>query len=59
MANLKYIGNGSYLPNVPARDLTAEEIKQLPTTRETLLASGLYTEEKPAKKQEVKADGRS
>lgn len=37
---LRYVGNGATLPDVPARDLTPEEVKQY--DRKALLASGLY-----------------
>ena len=39
---MKYIGNGNFLPDVPARDLTKEEVKKY--GKEKLLASGLYVE---------------
>ena len=46
---MKYIGNGNFLPDVPARDLTKEEVKKF--GKEFLLASGLYIEfEKEGKK---------
>ncbi|GIK42447.1 MAG: hypothetical protein BroJett011_62800 [Chloroflexota bacterium] len=37
---LKYIGQGAFLPGVPARDLSAEEAKEYGEAR--LLKSGLY-----------------
>lgn len=37
---MKYVGQGSFLPGVPARDLTAGEVKKF--GEEELLASGLY-----------------
>jgi hypothetical protein len=40
---LIYIGKGSWLPGVPARDLTADEVKNY-GGKATLLASGLYKE---------------
>lgn len=40
---LIYIGT-SWLPGIPARDLTAEELKDLPMSREELIKSGLYKE---------------
>lgn len=46
---MKYIGNGNFLPNVPARDLTEEEVKQF--GKKFLLDSGLYKEIK--KKEEA------
>ena len=39
---MKYIGDGTCLPGVPARDLTAEEIAELAYSRADLLQSGLY-----------------
>lgn len=41
-----YIGDGSFLPDVPARDLSDEEVKQFGEA--ALLASGLYAQ--PARK---------
>ena len=40
---LIYIGT-SWLPGIPARDLTAEDLKYLPMSREELIKSGLYKE---------------
>lgn len=40
---LIYIGT-SWLPGIPARDLTAEDLKDLPMSREELIKSGLYKE---------------
>ena len=40
---LIYIGT-SWLPGIPARDLTAEDLKDLPMSREELINSGLYKE---------------
>ena len=48
---LKYVGDGSYLLQVPARDLQEEEIKEMEakfgwkSLRKTLLDGGLYVEE--------------
>ena len=42
MNGLTYIGKGAFLPDVPARDLTAEEVSQF--GKDTLLKSGLYAE---------------
>jgi len=39
-APLVYIGEGRWLPGIPARDLTAEEVETY--DRKALLASGLY-----------------
>lgn len=46
---LLYIGKGSFLPNIPARDLSAEEVSQF--GKDLLLASGLYAE--PVEKKTV------
>ncbi len=52
MSKLKYIGDG-FLPGVPARDLSAEEVEQHGGAK-ALIASGLYAAEdekkEPAKK---------
>ena len=40
---MKYIGNGSFVPGIPARDLTKDEVNQ--HGREYLLMTGLYIEE--------------
>lgn len=46
-APLHYIGDGSCLPDVPARDLSADEVQALiaagVSTAQQLLDSGLYT----------------
>ena len=39
---LKYIGGGSYVPGLPAHDLTEKEAKQYNLA--ALLATGLYEE---------------
>lgn len=39
---MKYIGNGSFLPDIPARDLSDDEVKLY--GRKFLLESGLYEE---------------
>lgn len=39
---LIYIGKGAYLPNIPARDLTSEEVSRF--GKKLLLDSGLYAE---------------
>ena len=43
---LTYVGDGAYLPDVPARDLTADEVAALAISGvadvAALLASGLY-----------------
>jgi hypothetical protein len=40
---LKYISDGGFLPGIPARDLTADEVEQN-GGREWLLSTGLYAE---------------
>ena len=40
---LRYIGNGSFIPGIPARDLTRDDLEHLETDVTVLLASGLYT----------------
>lgn len=55
---LKYVGAGSYLPDVPARDLTREEAEYHGMGR--LMDSGLYIRvepEKPAPKPKTKKEG--
>ena len=32
---LKYIGGGAWLPGIPARDLTDEEVKQFPAAKDS------------------------
>jgi len=51
---MKYIGKNRWLPGIPARDLTPEEVKEFGKKR--LLDSGLYEEEKPKRvsKEETK-----
>lgn len=39
---LRYIGNGSWLPGVPARDLSDQDVKSGPLSEAELVASGLY-----------------
>lgn len=51
---LKYVGQGTSWPGVPARDLTEEEVEQYGGER-VLLAVGLWEKPKlpkPAKKDE-------
>jgi hypothetical protein len=45
---LRYIGHGAWLPDIPARDLTDEEVEQHGGEK-ALVASGLYEKVKPAK----------
>lgn len=47
---MKYIGNGSFLPDIPARDLSDDEVKLY--GRKFLLESGLYIEEIKVKAKE-------
>ena len=51
---LKYTGGG-FFAGVPARDLTDDEIKKLPISKQDLLKSGLYVEIKPKTKPAKKA----
>jgi hypothetical protein len=46
----KYVGNGDFIPGVPARDLSDKEVKEL-DIQEAVEASALYkktTAKKPA-----------
>lgn len=50
MSGLIYVGDGSYLLGIPARDLTEAEVEVL--GKEKLLSTGLYEEPKtPPKKR--------
>ena len=53
---LKYIGDGSYIPGIPARDLSESEAKLV--NLDDLIASGLYEEIKrsPAVKKPAKQE---
>lgn len=55
---LKYIGNGKFIVDIPARDLTAEEVDKHGGSA-FLIRTGLYKQQKIQKKKkpEVK-DGR-
>lgn len=44
---MKYIGEGKFIPGIPARDLTTAEVKLYGKDR--LLASGLYVEKRQRK----------
>ena len=44
---LKYIGAGAYLPGIPARDLTADEVEAIGLTVAELVGSGLYESPHP------------
>jgi len=48
---MKYVGDGTFLPGIPARDLTEAEVVEY--GRKRLLASGLYVESKPERPAEV------
>lgn len=54
MIALKYIGKGACLPPIPARDLTAEEVKQF-GGEVKLLKTGLYQKPQEEKKPSDKA----
>jgi len=52
---LKYIGDGTFLVGVPARDLTPDEIKLFYIySEQQLLDSGLYTKPKAQAKEKGK-----
>lgn len=51
---LLYIGDGSYIPGVPARNLTAEEVAT--HDKASLLATGLYKEPATADYEALKVD---
>ena len=59
---LKYVGDGSYLADVPARNLSDQDIKDMEAKfgwrnlKKTLIASGIYVEEAADHKKE-KANG--
>jgi hypothetical protein len=48
---LKYVGDGTCIPGIPARDLTAEEVSAAAPmlSRLALLTSGLYREHETKK----------
>ena len=54
---LKYIGKGAFLTGIPARDLTALEVRFYGADR--LLMSGLYAEPTKRPKAEKPADNTS
>ena len=56
MNGLKYVGNG-FLPGVPAKDLTPEQV-ELYGGEKALLASGLYERIKDEKKPAEKTPGK-
>ncbi len=50
MSDWQYRGQGRYIVGVPARDLSAAEVAQLPErTRARLVKSGLYVAIRPVK----------
>ena len=48
----KYVGNGRFIPGIPARDLTDKEVKEL-KAQEAVEASDLYTKERAKKPEGV------
>lgn len=52
MIALEYIGDGRFIANVPARDLTEAEVKLWGGKRK-LIDTGLYREPRPVKRLEV------
>jgi hypothetical protein len=58
---LKYIGNGSFIPGIPARDLTTDEVQEYARDYEFkgkrgadgLIASGLYERSTIAKEKKT------
>lgn len=53
---LKYIGKGDWLPEVPARDLTEEDVKKCLYSVKELLKSGLYEEEKLPQRHKMRGE---
>lgn len=55
---LKYVGDGASFFNIPARDVTEQEVKEIEARfgfvklRDFLLNSGLYTEAHESKPEE-------
>ena len=58
MISYKYIGKGAFLPNIPARDLSEEDIDKLKLNVGLIRSCGLYQEVKkaPAKKPAREVD---
>lgn len=56
---LQYIGGGSFLPGVPARDLTPDDVSGCDYTQTQLINSGLYRKlaGKAAKSTHLKRGG--
>ena len=48
---LNYIGGGAFVPGIPARDLTDDEVKKHGGEK-VLLATGLYKKQSKRKPQE-------
>ena len=48
-ARVKYIGNGSFIPKIPARDLSTDEVRRFGLKR--LLESGLYQDLYPPRQK--------
>jgi hypothetical protein len=46
---LKYVGDGTHIPGIPSRDLTAAEVDKFGLT--DLIASGLYVEIKAERRR--------
>lgn len=46
---MRYIGNGAFIPGIPARDLSADEVKQFGGEK-TLAETGLYETARKTKK---------
>lgn len=44
---LEYTGDGSFIPNIPARDITDKEIKERVLSVKDIIKTGLYKEHKP------------
>lgn len=53
---LKYVGNGSFLPDIPARDLNDDEIAKY-GGRQKLIATGLYADDERQRSKGVKWQG--
>lgn len=47
---MKYIGNGAFVPGIPARDLSADEVKQYGGEK-ALAETGLYEIVRKSKKE--------
>jgi len=59
VSGLNYIGNGAFIPGIPARDLAPEEVEQYGGERK-LLRTGLYQKVRSNKKEsKEESDARS